>query len=281
MMRETNPLSLIPKPYRQVEIKYSKLGIETFDFAHYNDTKFAGLEIHIPNAYCNSMLQVSNSLLSFPPKPPPSLPQVLYFIEPLRHAFLNHLCSKEFCLACELHFLFLMLDSSTGRSCQATNFLRAFRTLREASALGLLISRGDEEQKADLGKLIQNWSRFVLQQLHQVSRNREGDILSPVGLQETQPELASLDGGGSRSSVVERLFGCAVASESVCRCGWSSSRTHTELLFSLTCPPSVGGEEVSFGTFLEASLCRKQKVHAWCDSCSKFTPTVSVSVPLH
>jgi PAB-dependent poly(A)-specific ribonuclease subunit 2 len=257
MMRETNPLSLIPKPYRQVEIKYSKLGIETFDFAHYNDTKFAGLEIHIPNAYCNSMLQV------------------LYFIEPLRHAFLNHLCSKEFCLACELHFLFLMLDSSTGRSCQATNFLRAFRTLREASALGLLISRGDEEQKADLGKLIQNWSRFVLQQLHQVSRNREGDILSPVGLQETQPELASLDGGGSRSSVVERLFGCAVASESVCRCGWSSSRTHTELLFSLTCPPSVGGEEVSFGTFLEASLCRKQKVHAWCDSCSKFTPTTS------
>ena len=35
------------------------LGIETFDFGHYNDTKFAGLEIHIPNAYCNSMLQVS------------------------------------------------------------------------------------------------------------------------------------------------------------------------------------------------------------------------------
>jgi PAB-dependent poly(A)-specific ribonuclease subunit 2 len=57
MMRETNPLSLTPKPYRQVEIKYSRLGIETFDFAHYNDTRFAGLEIHIPNAYCNSMLQ--------------------------------------------------------------------------------------------------------------------------------------------------------------------------------------------------------------------------------
>ena len=36
-------------------------GIETFDFRHYNGTKFAGLEIHIPNAYCNSMLQVSIS----------------------------------------------------------------------------------------------------------------------------------------------------------------------------------------------------------------------------
>ena len=39
-------------------------GIETFDFGHYNDTKFAGLEIHIPNAYCNSMLQVSASFPS-------------------------------------------------------------------------------------------------------------------------------------------------------------------------------------------------------------------------
>ena len=33
-------------------------GVEEFDFKHYNSTKFAGLEIHIPNAYCNSMIQV-------------------------------------------------------------------------------------------------------------------------------------------------------------------------------------------------------------------------------
>ena len=87
-LAETNPLSLVPKPYRQVEIKYTKLGrviscyhgddltvpnhsvvmvigIEMFDFGHYNDSKFAGLEIHIPNAYCNSMLQAS----SLPPPP--------------------------------------------------------------------------------------------------------------------------------------------------------------------------------------------------------------------
>jgi PAB-dependent poly(A)-specific ribonuclease subunit 2 len=239
MMRVTNPLSLVPKPYRQVEIKYSKLGIETFDFAHYNDTNFAGLEIHIPNAYCNSMLQV------------------LYFLEPMRHNLLTHLCNKEFCLACELGFLYRMLDCSTGKSCQATNFLRAFRTLREASALGLLISCEDEEKKADLGKLIQNWNRFVLQQLHQ----------------ETQPLCATSEGGGE--SVVEKLFGCAVESVSVCRCGWSNSRRHTELLFSLTYPPTVESEGVRFGALLEASLCRQQRVHAWCDSCSKFKPTIS------
>lgn len=42
----------------QVTIKYSKLGLEDFDFKHYNRTLFAGLEPHIPNAYCNCMIQV-------------------------------------------------------------------------------------------------------------------------------------------------------------------------------------------------------------------------------
>jgi len=56
--REDDPFLSVPKQYRKVEIKYSKLGVEDFDFRHYNKTHFAGLETHIPNAYCNSMLQV-------------------------------------------------------------------------------------------------------------------------------------------------------------------------------------------------------------------------------
>lgn len=47
----------------QVTIKYSKLGLEDFDFKHYNKTLFAGLEPHIPNAYCNCMIQVKHSNL--------------------------------------------------------------------------------------------------------------------------------------------------------------------------------------------------------------------------
>lgn len=53
-----DPFIVVPKRYRRVEIKYSRLGVEDFDFRHYNKTNFAGLETHIPNAYCNSMLQV-------------------------------------------------------------------------------------------------------------------------------------------------------------------------------------------------------------------------------
>lgn len=43
---------------------------------------------------------------------------------------------------------------------------------------------------------------------------------------------------GRGGSIVEELFGCAVESVSVCQCGWSNSRRHTELLFSLTYSPS-------------------------------------------
>lgn len=86
--------------------------------------------------------------------------QVLYFLEPLRHTILSHLCHSEFCLSCELGLLFRMLDVSAGRGtpCHAGNFLRALRNAHEAAALGLILpdqNNAQHRNKTNLISLIQ------------------------------------------------------------------------------------------------------------------------------
>ncbi|KAJ8265559.1 hypothetical protein COCON_G00146580 [Conger conger] len=252
--RDEEPhLYMVPKKYRKVTIKYSKLGLEDFDFKHYNRTLFAGLEPHIPNAYCNCMIQV------------------LYFLEPIRCLVQNHLCQKEFCLACELGFLFHMLDLSRGDPCQASNFLRAFRTIPEASALGLILADSDEQTgKARLGRLIQSWNRFILTQLHQETQEQEG----PQAYRGVSNSVL----GSSGESVIGRLFGCEVENSSLCRCGKETVRSSLSLLFTMHYPEHSSLDksikEYDFAEILKKSICLEQSTQAWCENCEKYQPTV-------
>ena len=146
----------IPKSYRKIAIKLSKMGSDDFDFDRYNRTGFCGLEASLPNSYSNAMLQI------------------LYYTEKLRILLLNHTCSRENCICCELSFLFHMMDISPGMPCQSSNFLRALRTIAEASALGLVFADQAKVWKSNVPRLVQSWNRFILQQIHAQSSEKKG-----------------------------------------------------------------------------------------------------------
>ena len=71
MSHTGNGEGIVPVIYRPVEMTFAHFPAaedRQAEIQKYNKTNFVGLEPHIPNTYCNSMLQL------------------LYFIEPLRAA---------------------------------------------------------------------------------------------------------------------------------------------------------------------------------------------------
>lgn len=90
---------VLPPRYRHTRIKQqSGVKFEEFDFSYYNRTRLAGLENDLPNCYCNPLLQA------------------LYYAPVFRQHVLRHAPepASEFCLTCELGFLFRMLMTPNG-----------------------------------------------------------------------------------------------------------------------------------------------------------------------
>ena len=286
--------SPVPKRYKKNDIKLGKMGQDDFDFDHYNKTSFCGLEASLPNSYCNAMLQV------------------LYFTEKLRVIILNHFCSRESCLACELSFLFHMLDTGHGFPCQPANFLRALRTIPEASALGLIFSEASSMWRTSVPRLIQSWNRFLLQQIHlQCTEAAE------ESREMQQPTLALASNDWSRSSPAKRTAGdssngmskeefasisrdmadvldnsksaveaaeespvaelLGMRQDKITKCGKCKVEITTDnllLLCNLQYPEHATlRQKIDFGQVLCSSLCPEQMTPAWCERCRKYQPT--------
>ncbi|XP_054716046.1 PAN2-PAN3 deadenylation complex catalytic subunit PAN2-like [Uloborus diversus] len=238
---------IVPHRYLKQEIKYSKMGLDEIDFNRYNRTSFSGLEANLPNSYCNNLIQI------------------LYFCEPLRSALLSHLCQREFCLACELGFLFHMLDTAQGLPCQAANFLRAFRTIPEASAHGLIVNDLNESKKrGNLPTLVQSWTRFMLQQLHTETL-------------EVNDHLHE-ENNSENSSIMSQLFGAKLFNCNSCRCRSETCQETTTLLTQLLYPDCRSADKAnfqySFMDIVQRSLSVRQHITAWCDNCSRFTSMI-------
>eukprot|EP00040_Diaphanoeca_grandis_P023802 m.130004 g.130004 ORF g.130004 m.130004 type:complete len:1203 (-) comp29449_c0_seq2:380-3988(-) len=275
--------SRIPKEYRRVEQKYSFLGVEDFNFGHYNRSNFCGLEIHIPNAYCNAMLQV------------------FYFLGPVKKLAQQHSCDNEFCLVCELGFLFHNMDQVPGTNCQATNFLRAFRTVPQAVGLDLILN----DDEADIAPtrmqaILQSWNRFMLAQVEYITRpdiNTRFQQMNMRGYphiqnqyhQQQQPQQHHQHGGGNhrgnRGHQQQQpppppppppFLGTQVSLSSRCTlCQDFSERADSVLVFEL----EIGSDtmphlpEYGFKELLKDSLCKEQHAKAWCKRCQKYMTT--------
>ncbi|KAI0561764.1 Ubiquitin carboxyl-terminal hydrolase [Gracilaria domingensis] len=120
--------------------------IEGFDFLKYNTSScFCGLENVLPNVYVNHAARA------------------LYFCIPVRTAIGNHSCHRDWCISCELSFLFHMFDlGGAGMACEAGNFTRAFMAIANAGALG----GSDGAHVLLLSQRIENFTRYFLEQLH-------------------------------------------------------------------------------------------------------------------
>ncbi|GBG65163.1 hypothetical protein CBR_g49959 [Chara braunii] len=250
----TQPHKRLPKGYRRVEIKQSqsKFKFEEFDFSYYNKTRFAGLENDIMNSYCNALLQV------------------LYFIPALREAVTSHMCEREFCLTCELGFVLHMLDLAEGDTCQPSNLLRALRQIREASALGLVEGpeEWDNSKEKSLAKRIQNFSRFLLEQLHkEAGVAAQGEPGNGVG-----PSI---------SSITNQLFGITFRYRTKClRVPHDDSlKQQRSFQVDLQYPMLRKGTPASFAAVLQRSLLRQDDMRAWCDQCRSYQHVQQMRIP--
>ncbi|KAG5680909.1 hypothetical protein PVAND_010387 [Polypedilum vanderplanki] len=285
----------IPKHYQKIDIKYKAGTTLEFDFSEFNQTEFCGLENLLPNAYCNSMLQI------------------LFYLFPLRQALITHTCSKEVCLSCELGFLFHMLANNKSKQpCQASNFLRSFRTVPEVAALSLVISDRNPSRNINLIRLIQNWNRFILHQIHNElldagKRNsvpmQSVDITNLISSVSKRLEEASLaeekeqtedeekdeieqdryqfletekkeDQEHEVSSEVSSLFGIKQRVVHRClKCNEKKLKNNVVLVCNLIYPlTSPTHESCDFLKILKNSLNLEKTLSAWCDICNRFSP---------
>nr|XP_019008893.1 PAB-dependent poly(A)-specific ribonuclease subunit PAN2 [Kwoniella pini CBS 10737]OCF47674.1 PAB-dependent poly(A)-specific ribonuclease subunit PAN2 [Kwoniella pini CBS 10737] len=241
----------IPKYYRKVEIKYSKFGIEDFDFDYYNRTIYSGLETDILNSYTNALLQA------------------IHYILPIRKVATAHICvdcKKEHCLLCEAGFLFRMLEDAKGRNCQASNFSRAFSATPQASALGLMDD--NDKSTAPYGSLIQNFNRWLLSTFSTESIV-EGETfnLRHKGIQDL-----TLDKENNTTSAIDQVLGLEIKTTNTCRsCGFVSERDTTlhavDLLY-----PKKSTRPLRFDDVLRSSIFRENTTKAVCSNCKSFTP---------
>lgn len=226
--------------YNKVEIKYSRFGVDDFDFSFFNKTQYSGLETHIANSYINSLLQLYK------------------FIPLLRNVAIQHAataCVWPNCMLCEFGFLFDMLEKASGQNCQATNLLRAFGASRGAANMNLFESSATAAG-VPLSNLIQSVNRFFLKQI--------GDDYEKIaGSKDGIDEILSTNW----FEVIRCMF-----------CNGETTKHSTAYLHDLNYPPvdvkHYRPNMFRLSHILKNSIERETKNRAWCNRCRRYQQLV-------
>lgn len=225
----------VPVMYRNVEIKYSKFGVDDFDFGYYNKTKYSGLETHIANSYANSLLQI------------------MHYTPLLRNMALKHAataCVGELCLLCELGFLFDMLQKADGSICQASNLLKTLSSHPQTGNLGLL---EEESNGASLNVMLQGLTRFLLERIVHDFKS-----ISP-----TSPELEHILATSATSAI--RCMNCRS----------EYTRPGSTFVNDLLYPTAAQARNpkiprLTFSQVLKSSVERETISKGWCSKCARY-----------
>ncbi|KAF2149383.1 cysteine proteinase [Myriangium duriaei CBS 260.36] len=225
----------VPMVYKNVEIKYSKFGVDDFDFEYFNKTKYSGLETHIANSYANSLLQL------------------LRFIPVVRNLSLHHTatnCLLDNCLICEMGFLTDMLEKAAGMNCQASNFLKAYSSLPDAATLGLL---EEHLHNTPLTAMIQAANRYLLR-LFTDSFRRLPPTLGPTEHAITTAAMMAIR--------------CSHCANEMLKPG--ATPVHDLVYPSKSVKHHPRAPRPSFSQILKQSVERQEQTRGWCDRCKRY-----------
>ncbi|XP_054155443.1 PAN2-PAN3 deadenylation complex catalytic subunit PAN2-like [Oppia nitens] len=263
----------MPHRYYFLEPNYDKIDKDEYDFSRYNHSPFVGLDSTLPNSYSNNMIQA------------------LYFIRPLCAGIMGHVCKKEYCLVCELGFLFHMLDISPKHTpCMANNLLRAFRTMPEASALNLIFPDDETIRKTiNYVKLSQQWLRFILSQLDSEETKSSNDVFEISGDDQqsngNKSDTKTLSSGSdqqstttqslssSSSSFINDLFALSLLRIYQCKCDHQWEQPHKSFPITLSYPTD-NLKCTEFVDLLKHSVLTEQTIQTYCEKCAKYQHVV-------
>jgi hypothetical protein len=219
-----------PRHLRRVIMQKNTYGMNTYDLSNVNKTKFSGLEHSDSNSFMNSLLQM------------------LYFIPAMHFSLKTHLSGIDVSLSDELGFLYHVVDQARSlhakdKSVEPLNFLRYFRNVPEAAALGLL-----DENKLNTSIRVGACTRFMLEHINKELKGtdmRAGpQAVAAVAVDSAGGSGRSSSGGrggggrkGGRSSRPEQKTGQHSGSP-------SSGAPLTGVLSDLCHPSSLGGSVV-------------------------------------